>query len=49
MKIIYDETPAFDQEAEYVVELPRIKLENGDWFIGCEVKQLPEEEIPNKE
>jgi hypothetical protein len=37
---IYQEIPQFDQETQYVIQLPPVELENGDIYYGIEVKEL---------
>ena len=37
---IYEEIPQYDQETQYVIQLPPVELENGDIYYGVEVKEL---------
>jgi hypothetical protein len=37
---IYQEIPQFDQETQYVIQLPPVELDNGDIYYGIEVKEL---------
>ena len=37
---IYQEIPQFDQETQYVIQLPPVELENGDIYYGVEIKEL---------
>ena len=37
---IYQEIPDYDQETQYVVQLPPVELDNGDIYYGVEVKEL---------
>jgi hypothetical protein len=37
---IYQEIPQYDQETQYVIQLPPVELENGDIYYGVEVKEL---------
>ena len=37
---IYQEIPQYDQETQYVIQLPPVELENGDIYYGIEVKEL---------
>lgn len=37
---VYQEIPDYDQETQYVVQLPPVELENGDIYYGVEVKEL---------
>ena len=37
---IYQEIPQYDQETQYVIQLPPVELDNGDIYYGVEVKEL---------
>ncbi len=37
---IYQEIPQYDQETQYVIQLPPVELENGDIYYGVEIKEL---------
>lgn len=37
---IYQEIPEFNQETQYVIQLPPVELDNGDIYYGIEVKEL---------
>lgn len=37
---VYAEIPEFNQETQYVVQLPPVEQENGDIYYGVEVKDL---------
>ena len=37
---IYEEIPQYDQETQYVIQLPPVELDNGDIYYGIEVKEL---------
>ena len=37
---IYQEIPQFDQETQYVIQLPPVELDNGDIYYGVEIKEL---------
>ncbi len=37
---IYQEIPDYDQETQYVIQLPPVELENGDIYYGVEIKEL---------
>ncbi len=37
---IYQEIPQFDQETQYVIQLPPVELENGDIYYGVEIREL---------
>jgi len=37
---IYQEIPQFNQETQYVIQLPPVELENGDIYYGIEIREL---------
>ena len=37
---IYQEIPQFDQETQYIIQLPPVELDNGDIYYGVEIKDL---------
>ena len=37
---IYQEIPQYDQETQYVIQLPPGGLDNGDIYYGVEIKEL---------
>ena len=37
---IYQAISQFDQETQYVIQLPPVELENGDIYYGVEIKDL---------
>ena len=37
---IYQEIPDYDQETQYVIQLPPVELENGDIYYGIEIREL---------
>ena len=37
---IYQEIPQFDQETQYVIQLPPVELDNGDIYYGIEIREL---------
>ena len=37
---VYQEIPDYNQETQYVIQLPPVELENGDIYYGVEVKEL---------
>jgi hypothetical protein len=37
---VYQEIPDYDQETQYVIQLPPVELENGDIYYGVEIKEL---------
>jgi hypothetical protein len=37
---IYQEIPQYDQETQYVIQLPPVELDNGDIYYGVEIKEL---------
>ena len=37
---IYQEIPQFNQETQYVIQLPPVELDNGDIYYGVEIKEL---------
>jgi len=37
---IYQEIPDYDQETQYVIQLPPVELDNGDIYYGVEIKEL---------
>ena len=37
---IYQEIPQYDQETQYVIQLPPVELDNGDIYYGIEIREL---------
>ena len=37
---VYQEIPDYDQETQYVIQLPPVELDNGDIYYGVEIKEL---------
>ena len=37
---IYEKIPQFDQETQYVIQLPPVELDNGDIYYGIEIKEV---------
>ena len=37
---VYQEIPDYDQETQYVIQLPPVELDNGDIYYGIEIKEL---------
>ena len=37
---VYQKIPDYDQETQYVIQLPPVELDNGDIYYGIEVKEL---------
>jgi len=36
---VYQEIPDYDQETQYVIQLPPVELDNGDIYYGIEIKE----------
>ena len=42
--MIYEQIPQFNQETQYVVQLPPVELEDGTLYYGVEVRDLEQDE-----
>ncbi len=37
---VYQEIPDYDQETQYVIQLPPVELDNGDIYYGIEIREV---------
>lgn len=41
---VYQKIPDYDQETQYVIQLPPVELDNGDIYYGIEIREVEQTE-----
>lgn len=41
---VYQEIPVYDQETQYVIQLPPVELEDGTLYYGIEVRDIEQDD-----